>query len=249
MNSPINLRQPNVKFDKIVISKQNKQKENDKWVNRIATVTHILISFVRPRTFLSSVLIGLSSMIHKKFAAKGLIDAMSHIGLCASYHETTLFESSIINDPEQYKIFGDSFVQFSFDNANHDVNTIDGLGTFHTMGGIMMVTPSSCVTSDQKIPRLKSLKSLLALIHFGFTPLKYYENYVVRGFSEIIVNNLDNEFPDKIDILINDLVWLFEKIKRKPLDGVDSMKSVMKTKILVHQRLFHCLLSIILQTN
>lgn len=108
--------------------KKNKRSECEvqkKWSKRVATIGHILISCVRPRTFLSSILLGLSSFIHKKFAAKGLLDTLSYLGLFASYHETQLFESSIINDPEQYNISEDAFVQFSFDNADHNTNTID----------------------------------------------------------------------------------------------------------------------------
>ena len=42
-----------------------------------------------------------------------------------------------------------------FDNADHNVNTIDGVKTFHAMGGMMCVTPSSLISSEPEIPRIK----------------------------------------------------------------------------------------------
>ncbi|GBM87391.1 hypothetical protein AVEN_168639-1 [Araneus ventricosus] len=37
------------------------------------------------------------------------------------------------------------FVQFAFDNADHNTRTVDGHGTFHVMGGVQCVTPVSAV--------------------------------------------------------------------------------------------------------
>ena len=73
-------------------------------------------------------------MMHKKHASKNLIDSLSYLGLCSPYHETMLFEASVVNDPENHKLSNDAYVQFIFDNADHNTNTIDGLNTFHAMG-------------------------------------------------------------------------------------------------------------------
>jgi len=106
-------------------------------------LAHILINSVRPRSFVSHILLGLSSLIHRKYASKKLIDCLANLGLCGSYSETILFESSIVKDPENFKIADDSFIQCIYDNADHNTKTIDGFNTFHAMGGIMVVTPSS----------------------------------------------------------------------------------------------------------
>ena len=65
-----------------------------------------------------------------------------------------LFEASVVNDPENHKLSNDAYVQFIFDNTDHNTNTIDGLNTFHAMGRIMSVTPSSAVSSDKMIEKL-----------------------------------------------------------------------------------------------
>lgn len=100
----------------IKTNNRSESKQQGKWSKRVLTLAHIIISFIRPRTFLSSILLGLSSLIHRKFAAKTLVDTLCYLGLCASYRETQLFESSIVNDPEQFEIANDAFVQFTFDN-------------------------------------------------------------------------------------------------------------------------------------
>lgn len=46
-------------------------------------------------------------------------------------------------------------MQFVFDNADVNVNTLDGENTFHEMGGIMCITPHNAVLPDQNIPRSK----------------------------------------------------------------------------------------------
>ena len=182
-------------------------------VQRVFTIAHILISCVRPRTFLSSILLRLSSFIHKKFAARRLLDTLSYLVLCASYRETLQFESSIVNDPEQIKISDDAFIQFSFDNADHNTNTIDGFKTFHAMGGIMCFTPSSAVTSENAIKRLNSVPTSTEIGKFGFLPLKLFDRGTSIGLHNIIVQNFDY-LRDEFDISTADFVWLHKKNTR-----------------------------------
>ena len=122
-----------VDFLEIVIkTRKDKNKKNEfKWQKRIATIAHSIITSARPRSFLSSILLGLSSMMHKKYASKGLIDALSYLGLCASYDETLRFEASIVNDPDNHSCNSECFIQYIFDNADHNNCTIDGKNTFH----------------------------------------------------------------------------------------------------------------------
>ena len=133
----------------------DKQAAKLKWDRRVTMIAHVIISSVRPRSFLSSILLGLSAMMHKKHRSKNLIDCLSYLRLCLPYHETMLFEASVVNDPENYNLSNVSYVKFIFDNADHNTNTIDGLNTFHVMGEIMCVTPSSAVSSDKMIEKLK----------------------------------------------------------------------------------------------
>ena len=75
---------------------------------KVATMSHCIISSVRPRSFLSPILLGLSSMMHKKYASKGLIDSLSNLGLCSLYKETLRFEASIVQDPANHTLSADA---------------------------------------------------------------------------------------------------------------------------------------------
>lgn len=50
---------------------------------------------------------------------------MNSLGFCCSYDETQLFESSLLAHPQQ-NVYNNAYTQFVFDNADHNVNTIDG---------------------------------------------------------------------------------------------------------------------------
>ncbi|XP_018377306.1 PREDICTED: uncharacterized protein LOC108770299 [Trachymyrmex cornetzi] len=137
-----------------VVMKNHKavSRKNDfKWKKRIATIAHSIIMSARPRTFLSPILLGLSSMMHKKYASRDLIDSLSYLGLCATYDETLRFEASILDDPENHVCKSECFVQYVFDNADHNTCTLDGKNTMHVMGGIKVATPSSDVISKKKL--------------------------------------------------------------------------------------------------
>ena len=120
---------PTLKHLLDIIIKTNKKVKNTeaktKLGRRIAAFGHGLISCVRPRSFVLPLLLGLSVMIHKKHASKTLIDSLSYLGFCASYSETLLFEASVVNHPQTYEISSESYVQFVFDNADHNTNTLE----------------------------------------------------------------------------------------------------------------------------
>ena len=150
-------------------------------------------------------------MMHKKHASKNLIDSLNHIGLCASYDETLLFESSIVNDPQQYNL-SESYIQLIFDNADHNTNTIDGRNTFHSMGGIMCVTPASSVQSSQNIVRLKKIPNADSLGKFGFLPIKPLEKGDSVGLKNVIIKDLDLENPiSKFSLTSKDFLWFYGK--------------------------------------
>lgn len=158
------------------------KKSNDfKWNKRIATICHSIISSSRPRSFLSPILIGLSAMLHKKYASKSLLDSLSCLGLCASYAEILRFEASIVADPDIHSFSSECFIQYIFDNADVNMCNIDGRNTFHAMGGIKVATPSSNVQSKTTIARIKKVPSSNVIGKFGFTPLKKFEKKMLKG--------------------------------------------------------------------
>lgn len=146
-----------------IIIKTHKEKSEDNMKNygkKVATISHCIISATRPRSFSSPILLGLSAMMHKKYASKGLIDSLANVGLCSSYKEVLRFEASIVKDPANHSLLEDAYIQFVYDNADHNTCTIDGKNTFHAMGGIMVATPSSSVVSKKKYRQVEDDPSL-----------------------------------------------------------------------------------------
>jgi hypothetical protein len=66
---------------------KNKKKHNsdDKFDKKSTSIAHAIISAVRPRSFLSSLQLGLSVTLHRKFGR--VIDLCHALGFCASYNE------------------------------------------------------------------------------------------------------------------------------------------------------------------
>lgn len=183
----------------IVMSNKNpKTSQNiEFWENRI--VCHIIMAVVRPRSFTSNLLLGLSAMMHKKHASRTLIDCLSALGLCASYHDTLLLETSIAADPERIN-FRNSFIQCIIDNADHNTRAIDSRNTFHAMGGIICATPASEVTSQKEIIKLNKLPTVSLSVNnsgsFGYLPLQRFDKSKVKsGLKNILIKNLDEDYP------------------------------------------------------
>ena len=44
-------------------------------------------------------------------------------------------------------MIAEQFLQYSADNVDHDIRSLDGKGTFHGMGMIALVTPESRVST------------------------------------------------------------------------------------------------------
>ena len=69
------------------------------------------------------------------------------MGVCVSYNEVSVYMNSLINAGSP-KISDEAFIQYVFDNADVNVRTLDGLNTFHAMGGIQCIAPVSYTHLD-----------------------------------------------------------------------------------------------------
>jgi len=106
-------------------------------------ISHSIVQAARPRSVISPVLFGVGVSLDHAFSSKWLLETLSRLGFSISYDEVNLYKQSVVlnenlDSPEG---FPSSFTQWSGDNVDHNVVTIDGSGTFHGMGIISM---SSC---------------------------------------------------------------------------------------------------------
>lgn len=150
----------------------NKTKRTQETKRKCVTIAHAITSVIRPRTFISSVLSGLSLFLHRKYGSRRLIDLLANMGFCATYHEAQILEMSALQNA-QPSVMENSFFQFVFDNIDFNPCTINGVDSFHAMGGIKCIAPSTCVErSGSGTPRLTKMPTSLEIGKIGIIPLE-----------------------------------------------------------------------------
>lgn len=196
-----------------VITK-NKKGSMEKWNKKCVALSHAVIAAARPRSFLSPLLTGLSIFMYKKFGSKLLIDLMSSLGFSSSYHEAQLLEVSTIMQPQQPLVKpnrDDAFCQLVFDNADFNVNTIDGRGTFHAMGGIICMTPYDAGGEGGKVKRSEKLTALQLVSSADSTELQTFVKNPGTGLKTVAIKDLDSLSPVATDVILplaTDILWL-----------------------------------------
>ena len=132
---------------------KRKRGARDVWLRKCIAIEHAILSATRPNSFLSTPQVALAVHMHRRYGSRSLIDMLHNLSVCSSYSEVTLYESSTIAAGE-LTITDTAFIHYVFDNADFNTRTLDGLGTFHSMGGIRCITPAEEVKSGERLKRL-----------------------------------------------------------------------------------------------
>ena len=99
---------------------------------------HAIAQASRPREF-----IGLAVQMHHHFGSKFLVDSLHQHVFCCSYSEVQKYLRSASVTSQDIALTSETkLVQFAADNVDHNLRTLDGLGTFHGMGMIATITPA-----------------------------------------------------------------------------------------------------------
>lgn len=157
-----------------LLYKNDPEKEAEKRGTR-DSIAHAIVSALRPRAFISNLQLAIGTYIHRKTGSKLVIDLLSKLGLCASYHNLKLFELSTIMDPPKMNVEEDSFVQFVFDNTDHNVSTLDGRETFHCLGGIAVYTPEENISYEGGSKKLGKMPTTAVVASQKRIPIVPYE--------------------------------------------------------------------------
>jgi len=125
------------------------------------SISHCIVQAARPRLVIAPILFGLGVSLDHAFGSKWLLDLLSRNGFSVSYDEVNIFKQSAVNIDVLYlpQSYLGSVTQWSGNNVDHNVNTIDGANTFHGMGIISMSTPCARVEAMDRG-------------NFGETPLR-----------------------------------------------------------------------------
>ena len=124
------------------------------------------------------------------------------MGFCCSYHEVLKFSKSAAKEQgTDLTCYEDGkCVQYVADNVDHNIRTLDGLGTFHGMGVIAAITPGS--KKSMLIP--KTNVSYDDLTTLGRINLKYYHPPEVTKNSlvfELLPSMIANDSTEILDFL------------------------------------------------
>ena len=172
------------------------------------------MSVVRPRSFKSKLQLGLSVFFHRRFGSKLLIQIFSSFGLCASYNDTLMYEAAAVlyHPPFILPPQTGTFIQYVADNADINVNSLDGNNSLHIMGIIQTVTPKGSVSQEDHIPRIKEIPSEKDIASKTHVPIQIYQNDGVVGYSKISVQNLAYESEAPICLIQKvEAIWFYGK--------------------------------------
>ncbi|KAG8194132.1 hypothetical protein JTE90_000970 [Oedothorax gibbosus] len=154
---------------------------------KCVALSHSVISAVRPRSFVSSLLTGVGT--YEKFGSRLLVNVLSSLGFSSSYDEVSRFELTAVLHPGA-SLKKKAFCQFIFDNADFNVNTLNGEGTFHAMGGIFSITPSTSVVLDQNINRVIKCSSEQYLSQIVPVERRAFHKRKICGLEAITIQDI-----------------------------------------------------------
>ncbi|KAG5880069.1 hypothetical protein JTB14_034700 [Gonioctena quinquepunctata] len=182
-----------------MVHNRKKGRCKEKWKNKSHAISHCIISAVRPRSLLSNLQVGLAAFICKN-----------------TYVEAVRFEISSTLKTES-ELCAEGFIQFIYDNADFNTQTIYGCNTFHVMGGMYTVGPASAVPPDATIARLTKIPSAAEVVgRFGHLTLKHFEaKQGGDGLKEIKIQDLSSKFQTSPSTYPSaaEVLWLYSKNK------------------------------------
>lgn len=204
------------------------KKDTETASRKCIAIAHAIVSAIRPRSFISPILLGLAALINQKYASKSLIDLLSSIGFCASYYEVSLFQISAIAHNHNAPEANPEFCQYVFDNADHNIRTIDGHHTFHSMGGIKCHTPK-INTNNEGILRLKKIPPSFVVGNFGHVQVQKFEK-CERGLKQVLIPNYAaDEDIKKILTPWTDIIWFYGKKDELDVPGWNGFMEILNT--------------------
>jgi hypothetical protein len=176
---------------------------------KISSIGQAIMKSSRQRSFIPPLQLGLGVQIHHCFGSRSLVDTLFSLGFCLSYDEVKKYESSSaveqgISIPG---ITDTSCLQFMADNVDHNIDTLDGNGTFHGMGIVAAITPSDPI--KKKIPRLSAtledVKSIAKInLSYYRSPTNRIADLSFNEFCDPVACDADSNL--KVDIFLN-IMW------------------------------------------
>jgi len=159
---------------------------------KLASIGQAITHAVRPRSTIPPIQFGTAVELDHMFGSKWLLTELSRLGFTASPDEVLLYKQAVVvNEDEtdllKYTLSG-SFGQWSADNVDHNVKTLDGKGSLHGMGIIISTTSDksdSFMSMLPSIPRHTNKMAANDVIANKSIPLKDYFALNNNGLSKL----------------------------------------------------------------
>ena len=156
-----------------------------------SSIGQAIVSAVRPQSCITPILFGLGVDVDHVLGSRWLIDHLNKLGFCISMNEVTRYKQSVIEkdnyDSEFSKLAG-SFTQWSADNVDHNVRTLDGKGSLHGMGIFYSTTNKFTSSESASLPLVKRNKLMKVKdlnSHQGID-IKKYTPSATTGLSKLV---------------------------------------------------------------
>ncbi|GBP41568.1 hypothetical protein EVAR_20376_1 [Eumeta japonica] len=101
------------------------------------------------------------------------------------------------------------------------------------MGGIMVVTPASSVTSKKTISRLKQIPSSEEIGEIGFVNLKRFENKNSDGLKTVEIEDI-LDVTDNYEMSSADFTWFYSKFTNSKSDGWNGFMEKSHNNVAYH---------------
>ena len=185
-----------------------------------ASIGQSIVHASRPRSTLPPILYGLAVDVDHVFGSKWSLNVLHRLGYSLSYVEVTRYKQSVVSNEDLSdflkQISCGSVSQWSADNVDHNVRTLDGKGSLHAMGMIISTTGSTNFVQSS-IPRQKIKKST-ELIQKSQVEILPYVQAELSSLSRITFKpllHLQSPFTLAKDTML-DLIWHSAYFLRDP---------------------------------
>ena len=178
-----------------------------------ASIGQALVYACRPRSCIPPLLFGLAIEADHKFKSRWLIDHLHKLGFSVGVDEVTRFKQSVVaNDDNELGIdvLPGSFSQWSGDNADAQLNSLDGASSFHEMGMVWSTTnKDGPVCFKSKPVKRQKLKRTTEVTKKNNALIKAYTPQEIPGLSKLILKPINtvlvsSTLPPGINI---NLLW------------------------------------------
>ena len=201
-----------------------------------ASIGQAIVGAVRPRSSMPPIMFGVGVQLDHVFGSKWLLSELNRLGFCASSDAVNCYKQAVVENENVSDITRNyipgSFTQWSADNVDHNVRTLDGHGTLHAMGIIASTTSdNNHGLPMSKIARQSRKKVGDVIKGKGITTVQYIAPEI-SGLSKIKFKpllQLQRPYILPLDTSL-DLLWhvsiFFSKSSRPNWSGYMSNASV-----------------------